>query len=69
MTNYFESREDVAGFVYDLALHSKLDFPSIMTIRPEKSGGFSVRIVTAASLGVTGENSGVLKFSDEHHNT
>jgi hypothetical protein len=49
MTTYFQNREEVVEFVSDLLLFSEQGWPLTMTIRPEKSGAFSVRTVIGTS--------------------
>lgn len=49
-TGYFDNIRDAVGFVTEVIRYSKFDYPSIMTIAREKSGDYSVRIVTDTSL-------------------
>jgi hypothetical protein len=66
---YFRGSWATVAFVDDQLVSLKPGSQLTTIIIREKSGGFSVSCVIEELSAVSDESSGVLKFSDEHHNT
>ena len=68
MMSYWKDKDAVVQYVSDQLPHLKPGWRWTMTITAGKSAAYCVRTVIDVSSDDTEENSGVLKFSDEHHN-
>lgn len=68
-TRYFTSLKDVVGYADDILRRLRFDYPSTMTIRPVKSGGYYVETVIVSSSDDTAQEWEARFFSETQVNT